>query len=260
MREMMILLSAVALVAIGCGGSDTDGADNADSPDMGDRSRSDAGNGAEDAAAETEGAADVVAEVEADAEADTLSEGDTLSEADTLPEADLSEPVECSYPEGPYEFRRVGDIVGPMSWPSAIAGADETLEADLEVIRCDPNVHSVFIQIATTWCPSCPSRMREIAGLADHWEANGAKWIFLVTDVSDVADADSYVNRYSIDFGWRSNDADNALGAYTIANSPIFSAQPWTGVIRTSDMELLYDEPDDAYLDIEAIAEALANQ
>jgi hypothetical protein len=29
---------------------------------------------------------------------------------------------------------------------------------------------------------------------------------------------------------------------------------PWTGVIRTSDMQLVYDEPDTSYLDIEAIA------
>jgi hypothetical protein len=37
-----------------------------------------------------------------------------------------------------------------MRWPSAVAGPDETLPADLLTLFCDPSVHSVFIQVATT--------------------------------------------------------------------------------------------------------------
>lgn len=55
----------------------------------------------------------------------------------------------CTYPEGPYAFSAVGDTVAPMSWPGAFAGVDETLEADLAVIRCDPSVNSIFVFIAT---------------------------------------------------------------------------------------------------------------
>ena len=62
--------------------------------------------------------------------------------------ADESEPA-CTYPEGPYAFSAVGDTVGPMRWPSAFAGVDETLEADLAVIRCDPAVNSIFVMVAT---------------------------------------------------------------------------------------------------------------
>ena len=102
--------------------------------------------------------------------------------------------------------------------------------------------------------------MREIGGLADHWETYGAKWIFVVVDASSAAGADTYVDNYIGSFGWRTNDADNSEGANTIASSPAFGAQPWTGVIRASDMVLVYDEPDDAYLDLEAIAEELAGQ
>lgn len=55
----------------------------------------------------------------------------------------------CTFPEGPYAFNAAGDTVGPMSWPSAYAGLDETLDADLAAIRCDPSVNSIFVFIAT---------------------------------------------------------------------------------------------------------------
>ena len=57
---------------------------------------------------------------------------------------------ECTYPAGPYAFNAVGNTVGPMRWPSAVAGPDETLAADLEALFCDPGVNSIFIQIVTT--------------------------------------------------------------------------------------------------------------
>jgi len=56
----------------------------------------------------------------------------------------------CTYPEGPYAFSMVGDTVGPMRWPSAVIGTDESLAADLEALHCDPGVNSVFVQIVTT--------------------------------------------------------------------------------------------------------------
>jgi hypothetical protein len=164
----------------------------------------------------------------------------------------------CEYPPGPYGFRAVGNTVADMSWPSALAGADETLAADLEAIRCDPSVRSIFIQVATLACPNCPTRVREIAGLKAHWETYGAKWVFVIADAPSVAQANDYVERYGTTFGWRTNDADNSAGPGAVAGSSIFGGVPWTGVIRASDMRLMYDESDTSYLDIRAIAEDLA--
>ena len=59
-------------------------------------------------------------------------------------------------------------------------------------------------------------------------------------------------------FGWRTNDSDNSLGGGTIASSDIYDGVPWIGVIRASDMQLVYDEPDDEYLDVAAIATELS--
>ena len=68
-----------------------------------------------------------------------------------MPTGDVTDDTDpsCTFPEGPYAFSAVGDTVAPMSWPDAFAGVDETLEADLAVIRCDPSVNSIFVFIAT---------------------------------------------------------------------------------------------------------------
>lgn len=165
----------------------------------------------------------------------------------------------CGYPSGPYEFNRVGRVVPPMAWPSAVA-AGESLSADLARLHCDPTVHSVFVQVVTTSCPNCPARIGEIAGLQSHWEATGAKWIFLVGDAGSASVAASYLDRYGVSFGWRSNDADNTAGAFTVTGSGIYGGVPWTAVIATRDMTLRYDEPDDRYLDIAAIATELSRE
>jgi hypothetical protein len=56
----------------------------------------------------------------------------------------------CTYPEGPYAFAALGDTAPPMSWPSGVAGLDETLPADLAAIRCAPGVNSIFILVVNT--------------------------------------------------------------------------------------------------------------
>ena len=74
-----------------------------------------------------------------------------------LPDAEpdpVEDPVEetpaCDYPAGPYGFDRVGDIVGPMTWPSAISASEETLPADFEVLQCDESVQSIIVFLATS--------------------------------------------------------------------------------------------------------------
>ncbi len=102
---------------------------------------------------------DAVADLAPDPALDETSEpaGDPGTEPadDPAPEP-ADDPVEedpgsgCTYPAGPYAFSAVGNTVGPMRWPSAVVGADETHPADLEALHCDPGVNSVFVQIVTT--------------------------------------------------------------------------------------------------------------
>ena len=146
--------------------------------------------------------------------------------------------------------------MAPMRWPTAVAGSAESGAADLADLCCDSTVHGVFVQIIATYCSACADRMREIAGLRETWIRNGVQWIFMVSDASSSSQASAYVDRYGIDFGYRTNDADNSAGSMTITGSSIYSSIPWTAVIRTSDM-LLYRTESYSYLDLEAIAAEL---
>ena len=74
-----------------------------------------------------------------------------------IPDAEpepMEDPVEetpaCEYPAGPYGFSMVGQVVGPMTWPSAISGSEETLPADFAVLQCDESVQSIIVIISTT--------------------------------------------------------------------------------------------------------------
>jgi len=103
----------------------------------------------------TDAVADLLPEPVLDGMLDTAVDPVVEPTDDPLPEPADDPVVEdpgstCTYPSGPYAFSAVGDTVGPMSWPSAVVGADETLAADLEALHCDPGVHSVFVQIVTT--------------------------------------------------------------------------------------------------------------
>ncbi len=76
----------------------------------------------------------------------------------------------------------------------------------------------------------------------------------MVVDATSASMANSYIEDAGVTFGWRTNDADNSQGSYAIAYSSLYTAYPWTAVIRASDMRLMYEEPDDTYLDIYNIA------
>ncbi len=197
----------------------------------------------------------------------TMSDSTGDAEPDPAGDAIVDDPVEdvaeeeaappCEYPSGPYAFTAVGDVVGPMSWDSAVARPDDYgRPADLEDLFCDPDVHSIFIQIVTITCPYCPARMELIAYNRENWETYGAKWIFVVADATTPAEADAYTDAQGVSFGWSTNDTDNSMGAYTIAAAPIYSGVPWTGVIRTSDMQIVYEGTSP---DIVNIAQELAS-
>jgi len=83
--------------------------------------------------------------------------GEDVVDETPIPDAEpepVEDPVEetpaCSYPPGPYGFNMVGNIVGPMTWPSAISGSEETLPADFAVLQCDEEVQSIIIFLATS--------------------------------------------------------------------------------------------------------------
>lgn len=206
-----------------------------------------------------DGDGDSDADSDGDSDADADGDGDADADSDVDSDAD-GDSSDCTYPAGPYAFERFA-TVGPMSWPTAVPGEDEPEGSpDLAEIFCDPEVHSVFIQVTTTACPACPSRMAEIGRLRTHWETFGARWIFLVSDAATSEQASQYADRNGVTFGWRSNDADNTQGVFAVVGSSIFGGVPWTGVIRTSTMELEYDEPDDRFLSIMDIAMEMAEE
>jgi hypothetical protein len=171
-------------------------------------------------------------------------------------EPDPVEPDTCEYPAGPYRLGQ-GNVIAPMSWPSARAGSSETGAADLADLRCESEVRAIFIDVGATWCSACSERMAEIASQRDVWERNGVQWIFIVSDASSAAEASSYVDRYGIDFGYRTNDADNSQGSGAVANSGLFSTIPWAATVRAADMLMVYDETS-SYIDLAAVAAELS--
>ncbi len=191
-------------------------------------------------------------------DADADASPDTPEEiVEDVPEEEAAPP--CTYPSEPYAFSAVGDVVAPMSWPSAIARPDDSgRPAHLELLYCDPDVHSIFIQLVTITCPACPTRMAEIASHRYDWETYGAKWIFVVADAATQAEANTYTSDQGVSFGWSTNDVDNSMGAYAIAAAPIHGSPvtvPWTGVISTSNMQIFGEGTS---LDIVSIAAELA--
>jgi hypothetical protein len=82
--------------------------------------------------------------------------------------------------------------------------------------------------------------------------------MFTVTGVSSAEHARDYCVDLDADFGWYSHDGDNSLGDCFLRYSGVYESTPWVGVIRPSDMQLMYDEPDGGLLDIEAIAVEMA--
>ena len=255
---LLLFAALLALTMTACLTEDSHGSGSRGGDDSGSTTGRDSGARADTGSRDDGGPSNDTGSTPEDAGRDVTTTVDTSGPDEGTPHPDTTT-TECPFPDGPYAFSQNG-TVGPMSWPSAVAGADETMAADLAVIRCDTNVHSIFVQISATSCVYCPDRLREIADLKDHWNTYGAKWLFVVIDASDANTASTYTGNNGVTFGWRTNDADNTLSPYAISNSGVNAAEPWTGVIRTSDMVLVYDEPDDAYLDIESIARDLAGQ
>jgi hypothetical protein len=166
------------------------------------------------------------------------------------PVPDVEDEPECVYPEGPYGFSAVGQTAGPMAWPSSIKGAEELMDldhADLEVFFCDPEVQSIIVVIATTWCPHCPNRITNLAGIEDHLNTYGAKVVWVLGDGEVPADAVTYFGGYGADFGWFTDDSDNTMGPNTITDSGMLEGVPWVFVMDGESMEILYDNPTSVY-------------
>jgi hypothetical protein len=193
-------------------------------------------------------------DVDGDADADTDDEvdGDTSEDADLLLDGDAEEDgdVPCLYPPEPHAFE-IDAVVPPFSWPEAILGDAETGEADFESLHCDPAVNSIFMIFTGPRCPGCDERMAEILESESRWRSFGTKWIFIVQNADDMAEADAYVTGKGITFGYRTNDADNTIAPYAILDteyvrpSPGVEVVPWVWAIRASDMVMVYDGYDE---------------
>lgn len=192
-----------------------------------------------------------------DASCRTEAAADADADADAEDATDTAEVEECAaYPDGPYDFRSVGDVLAPMRWSAARSGPAEELAADLRAIRCSPGNRSIFLMVATTVCPNCPERLADINRLKARFDELGAKWVFLVTDAASPPAASLYIDRYGIDFGWRSNDQDNSVGRFAIATATEWV--PWIAAVRSRDMVVRHMETTTTRLDLETVAETLA--
>lgn len=193
--------------------------------------------------------ADTAVETEPDVADDTITQ-DVVEDSPEEHAMDVVEEPACLYPPEPYGFSMVGQTAPPMAWPSAYKGPMETSELaypDLETFFCDPGVQSIIVVIATTWCPYCPDRVRNLAGLHDHYETYGARFVWVLGDGTSPSHAYSYFSGYGADFGWFTDDADNSMGAYTITGSSMLEGVPWVFVMDGESMEILYDNPTSVY-------------
>jgi hypothetical protein len=82
----------------------------------------------------------------------------------------------------------------------------------------------------------------------------------LITDTYSGEGAADYVRRYGATFGSAANDMDNSAGALAVANSGLFYANPWIGVIRASDMRLVQHDAEWGNFDVYSIAQNLASE
>jgi hypothetical protein len=225
----------------------------------GDVASSDAGDADAADAAPLDAGVPVVVDAEAADDASDLDVDATDTSDAEVAQGDADDGT-CSYPSGPYDLREEATVPA-MAWPDAVPGVDEVGSAELALLRCEPGVHSIFVQAVARSCSECPARLRQISDLREHWATYGVKWMFIVDDVfSGSALANEYIERYGITFGYRTSDADNTYGERAIAGSTLYRSVPWTGVIRASDMVLVHDEPDDEYLDIVTIAVEMAGE
>jgi hypothetical protein len=80
-----------------------------------------------------------------------------------------------------------------------------------------------------------------------------------VSDVSSASSAAEYIRRNGADFGFATNDADNSVGAYAVAQSGLFYAEPWVGAVRTADMHLVQHDAQWGF-DLGSLARSLAQE
>lgn len=81
--------------------------------------------------------------------------------------------------------------------------------------------------------------------------------MFIVTGPGSASGASEYIDYYGVDFGFRTNDADNSAGSSYVVSSDLFYGVPWVGVIRTSDMTLYRHDAEWGSFDLRSIAEEL---
>jgi hypothetical protein len=84
--------------------------------------------------------------------------------------------------------------------------------------------------------------------------------VFLISDAWSGSMAADFVRRSGGTFGFAGNDADNGAGENALIESGLVMSEPWIGVIRASDMQLIRHDGDGSYLDLAGIARSLAQE
>jgi hypothetical protein len=72
--------------------------------------------------------------------------------------------------------------------------------------------------------------------------------------------AAEFVTRSGATFGFAGNDADNGAGENALVGSGLVMSEPWIGVIRAADMQLVQHDGDGSYLDLVSLARSLAQE
>lgn len=168
------------------------------------------------------------------------------------PEVEDDPDAPCTYPPGPYRYTRIGDTVGPASWPTSIRASEETYpleHADFEVLYCDPDVESIVIFLATLSDSMCPARIREMVSMRDDLDIHKVKFIWILAwdggPMTTPAMAEEYYSGHGVTFGWFTDDEDNTWEPYIFHNNPFGSGVPWLGVIDAETMQVFENNPHD---------------
>ncbi len=177
------------------------------------------------------------------------------SPPETPAEPEPPPPADCRYPAAGNEIS-VGGTMPHFRWATAVDGAGNTVDFDLERFHCDPmwDRYSVLaFVVGTGWCSACVEYDGQLAGLAASFEAAGGLFVFVeVEDAgynpADSADAARIIEHsYGNGPGLRVGDADTQPSAMAVGQSSIVQSYPSAFVVRRSDMQVIADQNSSAY-------------
>ena len=172
-------------------------------------------------------------------------------------------PLDCRYPNAGRQVQ-LGRPMPRFEWSNALDVDRRVVPFDLEAFHCDPEwsrYSVVAFVVGAGWCSACAEYLQTIAPAAADVEAAGGLFVFLEVETADYSTANSddafdIVRRHAGRApGLRVGDADTEPVGSAMRDLDIVSSYPTAFVVRRSDMQVIYDQHQDAYtLDYVAIA------